>query len=99
MRLSTVPFGGTVSAAAQRENKMPYRAIAAARILLLMARLLRRRLVDENLGLGTKIHDLESQRIPATRLRILCGLRVGVLNGCDPVGERLLGSGALARSL
>src|SRR6202044_777821 len=99
MRLSTIPFGGTVSAATQRENKMPYRANAAARILLLMVRLLRGRLVHENLGLGAKIHDLESQRIPAARLRVLCGLGVGVLNGRNPVGERLRGSGALARSL
>src|SRR5271168_4491760 len=99
MRLSTIPFGGTVSAAAQRASKMPYRAYAAARILLLMVRILRGQLVDENLWLGAKIYDFESQRIPPARLRVLCGLGVGVLNGCNPVGERLLGAGALARSL
>src|ERR1700733_371072 len=100
MRLSTMPFGGTVSAATQRENKTPYRANAAARILLLlMVGLLRDRLVDENLGLGAKIHDLESQRIPTARFRVLRGLGIGELNSCNPVSERLLGSGALASSL
>src|ERR1700691_4867570 len=99
MRLSTVPFGGTVSAATQRDNKMPCRANAATRILLLMARLPGGRLVDKNFGLGAKVHDLESQRIPAASLRVLCGLGVGVLNCCNPVGKRLLGSGTLARCL
>src|SRR5271165_770732 len=105
MRLSTAPFTGTVSAAAFRSdnNAQPANAAAAharrerpARFLLLMVRLLRSRLFHQNLRFGSKIGDLEAEWIPTARLRVLGGVRIGVLNGRNPVCVRLLGSGALA---
>src|SRR5258708_30085283 len=75
------------------------RAVRRVRILLFTVQLLRGRLVDENLGFGPKIDDLEAERIPSARLRVLRGIRIGVLNGGHPVGKCFSGVGALARGL
>src|ERR1700676_2564384 len=100
-------MAGTVSAVGSMKYSNAHKAQAAAayrgvarrgRVLLLMVRLLRR-LLGQNFGLGSKIDDLEAERIPSARLRIFRRFRVGVLNGRHPVREGFLGSGALARSL
>src|SRR5271168_2961826 len=106
MRLSTMPFSGTVSALRTWEYSRPQHAIAATvrvpalstvRGLWVMVALLRSRLFDQDFGFGPKIDDLEAERIPATRFRILRGFRIRELNGRHPVRKRLLASGALPR--
>src|SRR5882762_8118714 len=96
MRLSMMPFGGTDSADAAMEwSKVPAANVAATyarpvrqiRILSFMVRLLRSGLLVENLGFGSKIDDLEAERIPSARLRVLRWIRICVLNGRHPVGK------------
>src|SRR5260221_9385495 len=106
MRLSTIPFTGTDSARGVTEYSKVQTANTAARylrvagrirILWFMVRLLRRRWFNQDLGFGTEIDDLEAERIPSAGLRILCGIRKGVLHGRHPMGKCFLGSRTLAR--
>src|ERR1700733_11656375 len=93
MRLSTMPFTGTVSAPVFVKHS---RAQTAS-ILLFMVRLLCSRLFDQHFGFGSKIDDLEFEWIPSTRLRVFRRFHVGVLDCRDPVAVRLLAAGARAR--
>src|SRR5258706_1374911 len=55
--------------------------------------------LTKDFGFRAEINDLESQRIPAARLRILRSFAIRVLNGRDPVGKRFLGTRTLAHRL
>src|SRR5882757_4002195 len=93
---AVMEYSNTETATAAGPN---LRAVRRVRILFFTVQLLRGRLVDENLGFGPKIDDLEAERIPSARLRVLRGIRIGVLNGGHPVGKCFSGVGALARGL
>src|ERR1700722_3754358 len=95
MRLSTAPLAGTVSAAAVAKYSTVQRANTGAPYLLIMVRFLRGRWFSQDFRFGSKIDDLEADRITSARLRILCGFRIQVLNGRHPMRVRLFGSGAL----
>ena len=62
-------------------------------------RLLGGRSIDGSLRLRLEFDDFEAERIPAPRARILCGLRVRVLNGRNPMTELVLGAGTGSQRL
>src|SRR5271166_2711533 len=108
MRLSTMPGAGSIAASSWREYIGPSKTKAATRTrnpmlardgLLRVMAVLGGRLIDRRFGFGFEIDDLETERIPAARLGILGGLRIGVLNRRHPVAERLERTCALARGL
>src|ERR1700723_3845066 len=108
MRPSMRPFTGTVSArdalrhsSAQSPDAGAHnrRGMPRGRVLMFMMWLLRSRRFRQDFGLGMKIDDLETERIPAANLGVLRRIGVGVLNGRHPMRERLFRSGALAHRL
>src|SRR5665811_1682109 len=92
-----MPRGGTISACGCIEcnapsNAIPHatiRAVTRFGVLRVMSMLLFSRLFDGYFRLRFEIDDLEAQWIPAARLRILCRVRVRVLDCRDPATEGL----------
>src|ERR1700679_2692244 len=96
-----MPRVGTVSASDAAGKSTPSIAAAMARtrrasreyLLRIMVRVLVGWSIDGSLGLRLEFNDLEAERIPSPRARILRGLRVRILDCGNPVTELVLGAG------